>query len=256
MMCAPMSPRAPDPALSFCRRQARGKAGVDDPVLLVLRADVAHLAEAAVGDQLAGERQRRHPAVVEADHRADPPRRGGLGDRGHLLRLGHRVTQGLLAEHVLARLQRGDRDLGVAVAGGAHVHDVDVVARDELAPVGRPLRPAELVRGGLGGRARCDRRSPSSRLRGEVEHVRRGAPCQGVGGAHEGVADLRDPQRRDPRGGVLLGHGVAPRGSACGSGGKHRAGNRNPAAGNGTPPPNSGTWGVTSLTASACKTIN
>ena len=77
--------------------------GVGDPVLEVLRPHVPDLADPALGDELAGQRDRRHPAVGEADHRAHAVRGRLLGGGGHRLRLGDRVGQRLLAQHVLAR---------------------------------------------------------------------------------------------------------------------------------------------------------
>ena len=67
------------------------------------------------------------------------------GCRRHLLRLLDGVRQRLLAEHVLAGLQGGDRDLGVAVTRGADVDQVDVVAFDQAPPVGLGRGEAEPV---------------------------------------------------------------------------------------------------------------
>ena len=149
MAWAPMSPSAPEPACSFCRRHASGRGLVDEPVLQVLGAHAAHVADGAARDEVAGERGRRNAAVGESDHREDAAGRGALGGGGHDLGLGDGVGERLLAEHVLAGLEGGDRDLGVRVAGGHDVDDVDVVAGDRLAPVGGGLRPAPLLGGGM-----------------------------------------------------------------------------------------------------------
>ena len=70
-MCAPMSPRAPEPAFVLLQAPRQRRLGIDDPVLEVLRPDVVDLADPALGDEPAGQRDGRHPAVGEADHRAD-----------------------------------------------------------------------------------------------------------------------------------------------------------------------------------------
>ena len=75
-MCAPMSPRAPEPALSLSSRQLIGACGIGDPVLEVLRADVPHGADPTLLDQLAGQGDGGHPPVGEADHGADAVGRG------------------------------------------------------------------------------------------------------------------------------------------------------------------------------------
>ena len=69
-MCAPMSPSAPEPAFSLSQPPRQRRLRVGDPVLEVLRPHVPDLADPALGDQLPGQRDRRHPAVGEADHRA------------------------------------------------------------------------------------------------------------------------------------------------------------------------------------------
>ena len=71
---------------------------------------------------------------------------GGLGGVGHGVGLGDGVRQRLLAQHVLACLEGGDGDLGVRVAGGDDVDDVDVIAVEQGAPVGGGLCPAPLLR--------------------------------------------------------------------------------------------------------------
>jgi hypothetical protein len=68
------------------------------------------------------------------------------GGVGHRLGLLDGVGQRLLAQHVLAGLQRRDGDLGVRVARGANVDEVDVVAGDKRSSPSR-RRPAELAGG-------------------------------------------------------------------------------------------------------------
>lgn len=173
-----------------------GRVGVDQPVLEIGGPYVPQGAEPALGDQLPCVRDRRHLAVVEADHRHLAAGPGPFRGLGHGLRLGDRVGERLLAQHVFAGLQGGDGDLRMAVAGRADVDELDVVPGDQGAPVCLRSRPA--VPFGGGG----DRRTVASADRGEsrphrqVEDVSRGAPPLGVGGAHERVSDHADPERR------------------------------------------------------------
>ena len=112
---------------------------IGDPVLQVGAAKVPDLAELAFLNQLLRQHDRRRAAVVVADH-VDHAR---LGDRGeHALGFGDGIGQRLLAEHRLPGARRGDRDLGVRIAGRADVDEVDVLAVDDLFPVGRRLLPA------------------------------------------------------------------------------------------------------------------
>ncbi len=68
MMWAPMSPRAPEPASSFWKRQTSGKLRVEDPVLQVDGPPVPDLAEPSLLDELLRELDGGHPPVVEVDH--------------------------------------------------------------------------------------------------------------------------------------------------------------------------------------------
>ena len=130
---------------------------VDAPVLQVRAAVVEDAAELARGHELARQHHRGDAAVVVAQH----VRHAGLLHRlPHRLRLAHVVGERLLAQDRLARLRRRDRDLGVAVARRRDVDDVDVGPCDHLAPVGRPLVPAELGRRALDVRRGRGRRSP------------------------------------------------------------------------------------------------
>ena len=94
---------------------------------------------------LLGQRDGRHAAVVERDHVGH----AGLLDGGdHLLGLGHVHGQRLLADDHLAGLGGGQHDLVVHVVGRADVDQVDVLALDQLPPVGLD----RLVAPGLGER--------------------------------------------------------------------------------------------------------
>ena len=89
----------------------------------------------AFGDEVAEERDGGNTAVREAHHRPDAPGCRPLGRLGHRLGLRHRVGQRLFAQNVLPGFQRGDRDLGMGVARGDDVDDVDIVPGDHFPPV-------------------------------------------------------------------------------------------------------------------------
>ncbi len=137
-----------------------------------------------------------HPAVGEADHRPDPTGGGGLGGANHVLGLLHRVGERLLAQHVLARLERRHRDLGVGVTGGADVDDVDVVALEQAPPVGLDGLPAEAVRRVVRRGLVASGDSRETRDRRGVEVAAGVAPGLRVGAPHEGVADHPHPEDR------------------------------------------------------------
>ena len=174
-----------------CERHRR----VDEPVLPVRRAHLLNRAHDTLGDEVPQEGHRGHAAVGEADHRAHSALGGAGGGIRHRLGLFDRVGERLLAQHVLAGLERGDRDLGVRVARRDDVDDVDVIPSDHLAPVGGRFRPAPLLGcRGHGIRIPAHDHGHLDGLR-QVEHARRLTPPDGVGGAHEAVADHGDAQR-------------------------------------------------------------
>ena len=166
----------------------RGEGRVVAPVLEVAAAEVADLAELAGLDQLAGQPHRRHEAVVEAAQMLDARRGHALPDLVALVRV---AAERLLAEHVLARLGRGDRRLGVQRVGAAVVEQADRRVGDDVAPVGRPALVAEL------GRDRRDRvlvppghrDEPGLQRRVEMSDLPERAR---VRLAHEGVAEHAD----------------------------------------------------------------
>ena len=88
--------------------------------------------------------------VVEVHQRldGDPVRPFGRGRDG--IDVLHGACEGLLAEHVLAGLQRADRPLRVQVVGQRDVDDVDVGGREERIVGSEGLRDA--VGDGEGGR--------------------------------------------------------------------------------------------------------
>ena len=169
--------------------------GVSEPVLEVADAGVPDHADTPLGDQPLGERQRWNASVVEA-HRREHPGGGDLGGRRHRFRLGHRVRERLLDQHVLAGLQRRHGHLGMQVPGSADVDDVDVIALERGAPVRDDLVPAVLTGGGRRPLlVAAHQHAPGDRRHIGVEGVDV-APGVGVGLPHEGVAHECDTEGR------------------------------------------------------------
>lgn len=128
---------------------------------------------------------------------------GLLHGRHHGPSLGHAVGQRLLAQDSFTCTGSGDRDLGVAVAGRAHVHEVDVVTADDSAPVRGHLVPAEAA-GRLLGRAFVAAAEHFHARHESRRQKRRHLPIGvAMGTAHEAVTDQRNAD-------LELGHEVAP----------------------------------------------
>jgi hypothetical protein len=144
-----------------------------------------------------GQCQGRGAAVAEAAHRGDALLRRGRGEDGHPFRLLHGISEGFLAQHMLAGLEGGDRNLSVGVTGGADVDQVDVVAFDQAAPVRLHRLPAQLVRGGPHAVGVPSGHSRELRLQRQVKEPGRGAPGVGVGGTHKGIAHHADAKGLD-----------------------------------------------------------
>ena len=128
--------------------------GIEEPIVRVVRAihaeiglQLAYLADRSVLDQLAGEDDRRLEAGPHRLHREDLVAPGGLDDVG---RAGHRGGEGLLHQHRLAGVQRGDGDRVVLRVRRRDVERVDLVVAHDLRV--RPVRAVDpvLVRERLG----------------------------------------------------------------------------------------------------------
>ena len=89
-------------------------------------------------------------AVVERLHHHEP---GAIGDRRDLLGLGGVAGERLLAQHVLARFERGDRPLRVQAVGQRVVDRVDVGIGEEVGVGVEHPRDAVLGRERVGPRA-------------------------------------------------------------------------------------------------------
>ena len=181
-------------------RHRRGRVG--DPVLQVLRPDVPDLAEPALGDQLPGERDRRHPAVGEADHRphARAPRRGRRPRPSPRPR--RRVLASGFSQSTCLPASSAAIAISAWVSPGVQMSTRSTSSRStSAAPVGlgatpsraarRPSATAVGVAAGEHGQLGAQR---------QVEEVRCGAPGLRVGGAHEGVADQADAEGGAVRG--------------------------------------------------------
>ena len=90
--------------------------------------DVLERAELAVLDQRPHALREGVVAVVERLHHHEP---GAVGDRSHPFGFGGVAREGLLAQHVLPGLERGDRPLGVQPVGERVVDGVDVGIGEE-----------------------------------------------------------------------------------------------------------------------------
>jgi len=126
---------------------------------------VIDLADQALVNHALGERDGRGAAVVVADHVEDAGladgRERGLG----VLEVG---GQRLLAEDVLAGLGGADDQLGVLVVGGGDVHQVNVLALEQLVHGEGDLGPAELLGGGAGALLGAAAEDLHHRLRGQL----------------------------------------------------------------------------------------
>ena len=148
MLCAPMSPSAPEPDLVLSSRQVRGASASLSQSCRYWARTCRICPSRPCGDHPLGERQGRGAAVAEPAHGVHAAARRGVRGRGHPLGLGHGVRERFLAQHVLAGLERRDGDLGVRVAGSADVDQVDVVPLDQRPPVRLHGVPAVLGRRG------------------------------------------------------------------------------------------------------------
>jgi len=171
---------------------ALGQIRLDGPVLQELGPVVEDLAELAFVDQPLRQRHRRHPPVVVPDHVGHA---GLLDGLDHLEPLGAVHRQRLLAEdHLLIRRGR-QCDLGVRVVRRADIDDVDVLALDELPPIGLDRFVAPLVGKRLGvlGITSTDGLEHGRVL--QVKKVAHPAVSVRMSPAHKSVADHADVER-------------------------------------------------------------
>src|SRR5712691_6134523 len=157
------------------------------PVLQVTAPEVTQLAELACIDHLSREAHGGDEAVVERAHVLYAGRRDATPDLVALICV---TSEGLLADHVLARLGGGDRRSRVHIVWPQVVDEPDLGVRDELLPLRRPaveavasrsLGDCLLVPAGNRHEPRLERRRP--------RHVADLAEGVGVRLAHERIAE-------------------------------------------------------------------
>ena len=167
------------------------KIRIDDPVLRIPGPVMVDLTQRAFSDHFTGQRHCRNPAVVMADHVNDF---GFLGRRQHGLRLLDAQCQRLFAQHMLAVLRGGNRNLRMAVVGRADIHDINERGFHQFAPVGAGPLPSQLSARRLqsGRGATADRLHLHMRF--EREEVGSLPPGIGVGFAHETISHHTDAQ--------------------------------------------------------------
>ena len=115
------------------RRAALRHVGVDRPVLQEVGAVVKNPAESTFVDQLLGERYGGNASIVVPNHVFDAGLFDGLA---HLFAFGLVHRQWFFAQDHLARFGRGDRNLFVQVVRRANIDRIDVIAFEQLAPIG------------------------------------------------------------------------------------------------------------------------
>ena len=130
-----------------------------------------------------------HAPVIEPDHVGHAAR--GLD---HTRTLSRGNGERLFAEHDLAGLGGGNRHLGMQQVGRGDIHDVDIAAIDDGAPVGRHFVPTP-----CGGHlVECFPVAAADhfpvQLERQVEKMRRLAIGVGMRAAHESLADKGDIQ--------------------------------------------------------------
>ena len=103
-------------------------------------------AKVAILDHLFGQCYRRHTTIIETN------RIGNVVFCNRILHcagLGNRARKWLFAEHHLASLSGFDCDFDVRITGRYDVNEVDVIAGDDLAPVGLIFCKAKLFGSGF-----------------------------------------------------------------------------------------------------------
>ena len=164
--------------------------GIDELVREPAAAPELQLADGAFVDHALHQRNGGEASIVEADRiRHAGPARSLQGTPA----FGVGGGQGLLAEHGLARRGGGSSDLGMGAGRRADVDDVDVLAFNDPAPVGRHLLEA-IGRGSL-----LDQLAPAAADQSQagadrqITQSRRLTVAIGMGLAHHAIADDADP---------------------------------------------------------------
>ena len=131
----------------FVRALVHRRIGIDPLIVLLEAVEDVRLADEAFGDEGLHVHDRRGVAEGQADLRLEVFGRRDLVCAPDVPIV---VADGLFAQHVLARLERRERQLLVVfaavVAAGDDVDDVDVVPAQEPLVIRLDLRNAELLR--------------------------------------------------------------------------------------------------------------
>ena len=106
----------------------------DDAEVLAVSVHAEHVAQLARVDELLELLDTR---VVEQEVAGHEHQVAVGGERDEAVDLGRRHRRRLLDEHVLPRLQRSQREIGVRGHGRRHDHRVERLVREQLVEVGR-----------------------------------------------------------------------------------------------------------------------
>ncbi len=186
MACTPISASAPPPA--SCRlREPAGWAPAD---VHAVAAGLHHLAELTGVDPLA---QSAHVGMESPAVSHHQPRPGGFGRGHHQLALGRVHRHRLFHQHVLSRLEEGDRLRRVQGVGCGDHDRVDLAVAHQLLPfqggAGNPVPLGERrQRSGtpVGGRDQLRRRILDHRAGVEVGDEARAQQCDSDRIGHTG----------------------------------------------------------------------
>ena len=163
--------------------------GINQPALRVAGVVMTNLADGALLNHLLRLRDGGDAAVVVADHMHDL---GALHGLQHLAALPHIQRERLFAKHVLARLGRGDGNLGMGIIRRVDVDHVDLRIGHHRPPIVDGMIPAKLRARlfHLDGVATANGVQPHIAF--EIKKARRLPPGVAVGLAHESVSDQAD----------------------------------------------------------------
>ena len=206
-MCAPMSPSAPEPALALSSRQDSGAAGsaIQSWRYCARTCRTSPIRPSATS--LPGQRDRRHPAVGEPDHRDARRAAAAASAAAAIASASATVLASGFSHSTCLPAASAAIAISAWVSPGVQMSTRSTSAALDQRRASRsrvsaqPSRPAaSAVRSA--SRPQSD---PHAGVQREVEEARRGAPGLGVGGAHEGVADHAHRER-----GSGAGHGHVP----------------------------------------------
>ena len=146
----------------------------------------------AAVDNLFGKRDGGDAPIVVPDHIGD----ARLLDGGqHPFPLGHVHRQRLFAENCLAMLGSFNRNLGMEIVGRTDIDGINIVGRDELAPVALNALVAPAIGKDLSFCSIAGGNCLQHRCVVEIEEIADTFVAVGVGSAHKSIADHADAKR-------------------------------------------------------------